>query len=111
MLRDAQRKVDEIAEKYENFYWSPHEILARITEETGELARIINHIYGPKKKKTTEAEQNLSEEISDILFALMCLANSQKIDLDDSFNKVIEKFYNRDSKDPARLGITHIEKK
>ncbi len=111
MIKEAQDKVDEIAAKYDNFYWSPHEILARITEETGELARIINHIYGPKKKKSTEAEQNLSEEIADIMFALFCLANSQKINLDESFQKVIDKFYSRDSKDPTRLGISHIEKK
>jgi NTP pyrophosphatase (non-canonical NTP hydrolase) len=98
MIKEAQDKVDMIAAKYENFYWAPHEILARITEETGELARIVNHLFGPKKKKSTEAEQNLGEEIADIIFALFCLANSQKINLDESFNKIIEKFHVRDEK-------------
>ena len=53
-LKDIQKQVDEWAKQFKFPYWKPHEILARLTEETGELAREINHIYGPKKKKSTE---------------------------------------------------------
>ena len=50
-LKDIQKQVDEWAKQFKIPYWKPHEILARLTEETGELAREINHIYGPKKKE------------------------------------------------------------
>jgi NTP pyrophosphatase (non-canonical NTP hydrolase) len=59
--------------------------LARLTEETGELAREINHLYSPKKKKSSEETKELSNEISDIIFILSCLANSLSLDLDESF--------------------------
>lgn len=49
-----------------------------ICEKVGELAREINHIYGPKKKKSTEETKEMADEIADIIFTLSCLANSQK---------------------------------
>jgi NTP pyrophosphatase (non-canonical NTP hydrolase) len=70
--------------------------LARVSEEVGELARIINHLYGPKPKKAEEDAQELGEEIADIIFALICLANSQEVDLEDSLQGVIEKVWSRD---------------
>jgi NTP pyrophosphatase (non-canonical NTP hydrolase) len=102
MINEAQRELQKIADQYDDFYWKPHEILTRVTEEVGELARLINHQFGPKKKKLTEAEQNMGEEIADILFALFCLANSLNIELDSHFKKVLDKFYIR--KDEIRLG-------
>jgi NTP pyrophosphatase (non-canonical NTP hydrolase) len=95
-LKEIQKEVDEWINQYKIGYWTPHEILARLTEETGELAREINHIYGPKKKKSTEQTKELSDEISDIIFTLACLANSLNLDLDESFKRVIDKCYNRD---------------
>ena len=95
-LSDYQKQVDEWVSQYREGYWQPHEILARITEETGELARLINHLYGPKKKKASESEQELGEEMADIIWALACLANSHKINLDESFQKVLDKAYKRD---------------
>ncbi|MBI2564718.1 nucleotide pyrophosphohydrolase [Candidatus Woesearchaeota archaeon] len=89
--------VDDWVKQYKIGYWKPHEILARLTEETGELAREINHIYGPKKKKASEKTSELGEEIADIIFTCCCLANSQGISLDKSFKKVIDKCYGRDS--------------
>ena len=50
-LKKIQKEVDTWASQYKTGYWKPHEILARLTEEVGELAREINHVYGPKKKK------------------------------------------------------------
>lgn len=95
-LSDYQRQVDAWVQQYKISYWSPHEILARIVEETGEVAREINHQFGPKKKKPCEKEGNLGEELADIIFAICCMANSQGINLDDSFKQVMDKCYGRD---------------
>lgn len=96
-LKDIQDDVDKWVNQYKIGYWKPHEILARLTEETGELAREINHIYGPKKKKSTEETKDLSEEIADIIFTLSCLANSLNLNLDESFQRVMDKVHGRDS--------------
>ena len=69
---------------------------ARIAEEVGELSRLVNHLYGPKPKKASEPSQELGEELADILFASICLANSQGIDLGDSLDLVLEKVWRRD---------------
>ena len=96
-LKDIQKQVDDWTSQFEPQYWQPHEILGRLIEETGELAREINHIYGPKPKKTTEPAKELSDEISDILFTLVCLANSQGVDLEESFQNMMQKYSRRDS--------------
>ena len=95
-LKEIQKDVDNWIDKYKIGYWKPHEILARLTEETGELAREINHIYGPKKKKSSEDTKDLGEELGDIIFTVCCLANSKKIDLDTVWKKVMDKCYGRD---------------
>jgi len=96
-LSDYQKEVDKWTSQFTVPYWKPHEILARITEETGELARLINHIYGPKPKKADEAKQELGEELADIIFAIVCMANSHGINLDDAFAGVIDKAWGRDN--------------
>jgi NTP pyrophosphatase (non-canonical NTP hydrolase) len=95
-MREFQRKVDAWIQAVGGGYWTPHENLARISEEVGELARLLNHLYGPKPKKASEAEQELGEELADILFAVICMANSQDIDLGASLQQVIEKVWHRD---------------
>ena len=95
-MTELQADVDAWIQQVGGGYWSPHENLARIAEEVGELARLINHLYGPKPKKAGETAQELGEEMADILFAVMCLANSQAIDLDESFRKVLAKVWHRD---------------
>ena len=95
-LKDIQKQVDDWTQQFKIPYWTPHEILARLTEETGELAREINHIYGPKKKKSTEDLKEMEDEIADIIFTLCCLANSKNINLDESFKRVMDKCYGRD---------------
>ena len=96
-LKGIQQEVDAWTSQYTPQYWKPHEILARLMEETGELAREINHRYGPKKKKSTEEIRELEDELGDILFTLCCLANSLHIDLDASFDRMMEKTKARDS--------------
>jgi len=95
-LKDIQKEVHEWTAQFSPQYWEPHQILARFVEETGELAREINHRWGPKKKKSTEELRELSDEISDVLFTLCCLANSKGIDLEDSWKNMMEKITNRD---------------
>ncbi len=77
-------------------YWTPHEILVRLMEEAGELARLVNHQFGPKKKKSTEVEQDLEDEVGDILYTLISLANSQNLDLDRAIRKSLDKVSSRD---------------
>jgi len=67
-----------------------------LSEEVGELAREINHIYGPKKKKADEETREMADEMGDIFFTLICLANSHNIDLDEVMNRVLEKSRVRD---------------
>jgi NTP pyrophosphatase (non-canonical NTP hydrolase) len=95
-MADFQADVDAWIQNVGGGYWSPHANLARITEEVGELARLVNHLYGPKPKKASEARQELAEELADIVFAIICLANSQGIDLEVSLQRVIEKVWDRD---------------
>lgn len=97
-MKDVQRQVDEWAQQFKIPYWQPLEIMVRLTEETSELAREINHRFGPKKKKLDEAMGDAGEEIGDIIFTLTCLANSLKIDLDAAFARVMDKCYGRDNK-------------
>lgn len=96
-MKKIQKQVDEWIRQYKIGYFRPLEILARLTEETGELAREINHRFGPKKKKSTEEKQNLGDEIADIIFTLACLANSLDIDIEKHFEKTMDKCYGRDS--------------
>jgi NTP pyrophosphatase (non-canonical NTP hydrolase) len=78
-------------------YWQPLSQLARLAEELGELARIVNHLYGEKPKKPGEAEQELGLEMADILYTMICLANSQGIDLQDAFEQALQKYRMRDA--------------
>ena len=95
-LKDVQKQVDDRTQQFKVPYWQPLEMLARLTEETGELARELNHRFGPKKKKPSEDVKDVSDEVGDIIFTLACLANSLKIDLDESFSRVMDKCYGRD---------------
>lgn len=70
--------------------------MARLSEETGELAREVNHYYGEKPKKPDEEDKTVEEELGDILFVLSCIANSLDIDMSKAFNSTMEKFESRD---------------
>ena len=95
-MHQLQADVDAWIQGPGGGYWSPHVNLARIAEEVGELARLINHLYGPKPKKPEEAPQELGEELADILFLLICVANSEGIDLEASLQQVLDKVWKRD---------------
>ena len=96
-FRAAQDAVDRWVGQFEEGYFSPLTNLARLTEEVGELAREINHRFGGKTKKPGEPDGSLALELGDILFVVICLANSQRIDLDQAFAQVMEKVTVRDA--------------
>ncbi|MBI4544668.1 MAG: nucleotide pyrophosphohydrolase [Gemmatimonadetes bacterium] len=96
-IREAQQAVDAWIGQFREGYWPPLINLARLVEEVGELARELNHRYGSKIKRPDEPEQDLALELADVLFVLVTLANEQKIDLEDAFARVLEKYRLRDS--------------
>jgi NTP pyrophosphatase (non-canonical NTP hydrolase) len=97
-LRDVQDEIDHlIKEEWHSHYWSPLSSLARLTEEVGELAREINHTYGEKPKKSSEADGDIAGELGDILYIVASLANSIGVDLDSAFEQVIAKYRQRDT--------------
>ncbi|MDQ2831394.1 MAG: nucleotide pyrophosphohydrolase [Chloroflexota bacterium] len=95
-FREAQERVDRWIGQYKAGYWPPLANLARLIEETGELARLLNHLEGHKPKKTGEADQDLGLELADIIYTVICIANSKGIDLEDAFNGVMRKVETRD---------------
>ncbi|MBI5465984.1 MAG: nucleotide pyrophosphohydrolase [Candidatus Kerfeldbacteria bacterium] len=95
-LREVQQEVDNWAQQYKVPYWPVFEQLTRLTEEVGELARELNHRYGSKPKKSTEKLRELEDELGDIIFTITALANSQGLDLDAAWKRVMNKCYGRD---------------
>jgi len=98
-LKNFQEDVDKWTGQFDPQYWPPYEIMTRMIEEVGELGREINHLYGTKKKKEAEAKKNLGQELTDIIFTVVCMANSHKIDLEKEWKESMdEKHYGRDQK-------------
>jgi NTP pyrophosphatase (non-canonical NTP hydrolase) len=95
-LTDAQRRVDAWISQYEEGYFHPLTNLARLAEEVGELAREVNHRFGEKTKKPEEPEGDLGMEMADILFVLICMANREGIDLQEAFERMMQKVESRD---------------
>lgn len=95
-MKEMQHEVDQYISQFKAGYFSPLANLARLTEEVGELAREINHSHGEKKKKPTEEDNTIVDELGDNLFVLICLANSLDIDLNKSFQDTMNKFNVRD---------------
>ncbi len=95
-LKEIQKQVDDWVKQYKIGYFKPHEILAHLMQEVGELAREISHVHGVEKKKPGHKTKGLEQEIADVIFPLVCLANSKKIDLDKAFKKTMDKCYQRD---------------
>lgn len=86
-LYSMQQEVDEYIQQFKVGYFSPLAQMARLTEEVGELAREVNHTYGEKSKKASEPVNSVAEELGDVLFVTMIMANSLNIDLTEVFEK------------------------
>lgn len=95
-FHDAQARVDAWISRFEEGYFDPLTNLARLAEETGELAREVNHRFGRKTKKPEEPDGDLAMEMADILFVIICMANREGIDLDDAFGRMMAKVESRD---------------
>ena len=96
-MKKYQKQVDDWFQKQGWEYWQPMAILARLTEEVGEFARLINDRFGAKDKKPEETKQKAEEEIGDIIFTLICFANAHDIDLGKAIQASIDKVIERDA--------------
>lgn len=95
-MQNMQKNVDAYIGQFKQGYFSPLAQMARLTEEVGELAREVNHHYGEKQKKKEEPPKEIEEELGDVLFVLISMANSLDVDLTQSFEQVMKKFNERD---------------
>jgi len=95
-MDEYQKEVDAWFKQEGWEYWEPLAIIARLFEEGGEFSRLVNHVYGPKKKRIDEHKQDMEEEIGDIIYTLICFANSHHIRLDDAIRKSLDKVTKRD---------------
>ena len=95
-IKDAQQAVDQWIKTYGVRYFSELTNMAVLTEEVGELARVMARKYGDQSFKAGEKE-NLGEEIADVLWVLICLANQTGVDLTEELKKSIEKKTKRDA--------------
>lgn len=95
-LNILQKKVDDWINKYGVRYFNELTNMAQLTEEVGEVARIISRVYGEQSIKKGEEINDLGEELADVLFVLVCLANQTGVDLEKSFNKKLDKKSKRD---------------
>ena len=96
-LDSLQKEVDVWASQFERPYFSPLSMMAAMTEEVGEVARVVNAKHGDKKKKEGEYIKDLEEELGDLLFSICCMANDQGVSLTSAMNKKFDKVYNRDN--------------
>ena len=95
-LLEAQQQVDEWIKKYGVRYFGELTNMAMLTEEVGELARVIVRTFGEQSFKKSDEGANLADEMADVLWVLICLANQTGIDLTDAFEKNIQKKTERD---------------
>ncbi len=95
-LNILQKKVDDWIKKYGVRYFNELTNMAQLTEEVGEVARIISRVYGEQSPKKNEKINDLGEELADVLFVLICLANQTGVDLEKAFEEKLNKKTKRD---------------
>ena len=96
-LKEAQQQVDQWIKTIGVRYFSELTNMAILTEEVGELARIMARTYGDQSFKKSDLENNLADEMADVLWVLICMANQTGVDLSDAFVKNLEKKTTRDA--------------
>jgi NTP pyrophosphatase (non-canonical NTP hydrolase) len=96
-IQEAQQLVDKWIKTYGVRYFSELTNLAILTEEVGELARIMARKYGEQSFKESDMEKNLADEMADVLWVLLCLANQTGVDLTDALQKNFVKKTKRDN--------------
>ena len=95
-LEEAQKTVDNWIKTYGVRYFSELTNMAILTEEVGELARIMARTYGDQSFKKSDEGKDMADEMADVLWVLICLANQTGVDLNDAFLKNMEKKTTRD---------------
>ncbi|MCK0122835.1 nucleotide pyrophosphohydrolase [Gelidibacter sp. F2691] len=95
-LKNAQLDVDKWIKAHGVRYFNELTNMAQLTEEVGEVARIIARRYGEQSEKESDKDKDLGEELADVVFVVLCLANQTGIDLQEAFDKKMEKKTKRD---------------
>ncbi len=95
-IKEAQQQVDAWIKQYGVRYFSELTNMAILTEEVGEVARIIARKYGEQSFKEKDKKVDLADEMADVLWVLICLANQTGVDLEEAFRKNMEKKTSRD---------------
>ena len=95
-IKEAQEQVDQWIKTYGVRYFSELTNMAILTEEVGELARIISRTYGEQSFKESDKNRDLGDEMADVLWVLICMANQTGVDLTKALEKNIEKKTSRD---------------
>lgn len=95
-FQDASARVDAFISQFKEGYFPPLLMLARLTEETGEIARVIAHQNG-KTPKAGEDAGDLEMELADLLFVTICMANERGLDLERGFERMMAKIEGRDA--------------
>ena len=89
-LKDAQLTVDNWIKEHGVRYFNELTNMAQLTEEVGEVARIIARRYGEQSEKESDKEKDLGEELADVVFVVLCLANQTGIDLQKAFDRKMD---------------------
>lgn len=95
-LQNAQHIVDQWIKTHGVRYFNELTNMAQLTEEVGEVARIIARRYGEQSEKESDKSKDLGEELADVIFVVLCLANQTGVDLQSAFNKKLELKTKRD---------------
>jgi len=95
-VKNAQDIVDGWIQEHGVRYFNELTNMAQLTEEVGEVARIIARRYGEQSEKESDKDKDLGEELADVLFVVLCLANQTGVDLQEAFNKRMDKKAKRD---------------
>ena len=95
-LKKTQKLVDQWIKKHGIRYFDELTNMAQLTEEVGEVARIISRRYGEQSEKESDKLKDLGEELADVLFVVICLANQTDVDLSEAFAKKLELKTKRD---------------
>ena len=96
-LKNKQEQVDTWIRQYGVRYFNELTNMVLLTEEVGEMARIIARKYGEQSFKESDKQKDLSDEMADVLFVLFCLANQTGVDLEEAFNRNLQKKTERDA--------------
>ena len=95
-IQNAQKIVDDWIKEHGVRYFNELTNMAQLTEEVGEVARIIARRYGEQSEKESDKGKDLGEELADVVFVVLCLANQTGVDLQEAFDKKMEQKTKRD---------------